>query len=216
MSGDSVYTSESISWTPSAGEETTYTVESFQSYPDIPNGAKNIQRSHEDGKYVSRYTLLTGGADATYTITGGVSQEPIGTHPMFGSDGGYGIEDDEWKKWKLWETDPRDPDLAGWKPDGDDASTGMKKYYAYRNRGIDDYLLGTVTMRVSQEGQSGPDLGGIGRIQSPPGAPSLPDGRNWLLVGVDAERVGSSTWKVTREYRASGAGGWDREIYNRT
>ncbi len=212
---DPIQTSESIAWTPAQGEETSYTVESFLSYPDVPGGAKNIQKTHEDGKFVLRYTLLTGSAEATYTISGSVSQEPIATHPMFGPDGSYSIEDDEWKNWKLWETDPHDPELSGWKPCGDDASEGMKKYYAYRNRGVDDYLLGTVTMRVAEEGQSQPNLGGLGRIQTPPGAPSLPDNRNWLLVGIDAERVGTSSWKVTREYRASGAGGWDAEIYSK-
>ena len=213
---DPIQTAESIAWTPTQGEETSYTVESFLSYPGVPGGAKNIQKTHEDGKVVLRYTLLTGSVDATYTITGSVSQEPIAVHPMFGPDGNYTIEADEWKKWKLWEADPKDPDLDGWKPDADDSSEGMKKYYAYRNRGVDDYLLGTVTMRVAQEGQNEPSLDGLGRIQTPPGAPSLPNNRNWLLVGVDAERVGTATWKVTREYRASGAGGWDPEIYSRT
>lgn len=213
---DPIQTAESIAWTPTQGEETSYTVERFLSYPGVPGGAKNIQKTHEDGKFVLRYTLLTGSVDATYTITGSVSQEPIAVHPMFGPDGNYTIEADEWKKWKLWEADPKDPDLDGWKPDADDSSEGMKKYYAYRNRGVDDYLLGTVTMRVAQEGQNEPSLDGLGRIQTPPGAPSLPNNRNWLLVGVDAERVGTATWKVTREYRASGAGGWDPEIYSRT
>jgi len=213
---DPIQTAESIAWTPTQGEETSYTVESFLSYPGVPGGAKNIQKTHEDGKFVLRYTLLTGSVEATYTITGSVSQEPIAVHPMFGPDGNYTIDADEWKKWKLWEADPKDPDLDGWKPDADDSSEGMKKYYAYRNRGVDDYLLGTVTMRVAQEGQNEPSLDGLGRIQTPPGAPSLPNNRNWLLVGVDAERVGTATWKVTREYRASGAGGWDLEIYSRT
>jgi len=212
---DPVQSAESIAWTPTQGEETSFTVESFQAYPDVPSGAKNIQKTHEDGKFVLHYTLLTGSAETTYTVTGSTSQEPIGTHPMFGPDGDYTIEADEWKKWKLWEADPKDLELGGWKPDCDDASDGMKKYYAYRNRGVDDYLLGTVTMRVTQEGQAEPSMDGIGRIQSPPGAPSLPDNRNWLLVGVDGERVGTSSWKVTREYRASGAGGWDPEIYSK-
>ena len=213
---DPVQSSESISWSPSQGEETSYTVESFQSYPAAPGGAKNIQKSHEDGKFTLRYTLLTDSAEATYTINGSTSQEPIATHSMFGPDGDYTIEEDEWKKWKQWEADPKDTELNGWKPDSDDASDGMKKYYAYRNRGVDDYLLGTVTMRVAQEGQAEPSCDGIGRIQSPPGAPGLPDDRNWLLVGIDAEKVGASSWKVTREYRASGAGGWDPEIYSKT
>ena len=101
---DPVTSSESIAWTPTSGEETSYTVESFQSYPSAPSSAKNIQKTHEDGKFVLRYTLLTGTASATYTITGSTSQEPIGTHPMFGSDGSYSIDADEWKKWKLWES----------------------------------------------------------------------------------------------------------------
>lgn len=213
MPNDPVTSSESINWTPTSGEETSYTVESFVGYPGAPENARNIQKTHEDGKFVLRYTVLTATGEATYTINGSCSQEPLATHPMFGSSGDYSIDANEWKKWKLWDSDPKDPDLNGWKPDSDDASDGMKKYYAYRNRGVDDYLLGTVTMRVTEEGQAEPNLSGLGRIATPPSAPSLPDNRNWLLVGIDGERVGNDRWKVTREYRASGAGGWDPVIY---
>jgi hypothetical protein len=117
------------------------------------------------------------------------------------------------------EADPNDADLAGWKPNGSDASEGMKKYYAYRNRGVDDYLLGSVTMRVTNTENGSPSLANLGRIVTPQYAPTLPDRRNWLLVGIDAEEQISSNgtaFKVTREYRASGAGGWEPEIYSRT
>ncbi len=211
----STQTAEQIAWTTDKGEETTATLESFVAYPTPPAGAQNIQKSKEDGKYVLRYTIATDAQDTTYTITGSVSQEPLATHAMFGKDGAHKIEEAEWKKWKLWEADPKDEGLGGWTPDGSSASAGMKKYYAYRNRGLDDYLLGTVNMRVVEEGQSEPSLTKLGRISAPPKAPALPDNRTWLLVGIDGERVGQGRWKVTREYRASGAGGWDTEIYSK-
>ena len=215
MSSTHTQTAEAIAWTPDKGEETTATLESFAGYPVPPADAKNIQKSYEDGKYVLRYTITTNSQDTTYSITGSVSQEPLATHAMFGPKGDYKIEAAEWKKWKLWEADPKDAELSDWKPDGTSASAGMKKYYEYRNRGLDDYLLGTVTMRVVKEDQSEPSFDKLGRIAAPPKAPPLPDSRTWLLVGIDGERVGQGRWKVTREYRASGAGGWDTTIYSK-
>ena len=198
----------------SEGDEQTITVESFTGVT-APAGAKDIVMTQEDGKYVCRYTIVVSGGSATYTITGSTSQEPLATHAMFKSTGSYPVTDDEWKKWKIWDADPHDVDLGGWKPDGSGVSDGMKKYYAYRNKGIEDYLLGTVSMRVTTEEQSSPSLKNLGCIASPANAPALDANRTWLLVGVDGERTayGNTLWKVTREYRASAAGGWDTDIY---
>lgn len=191
----------------------TVTAESFTGWPSPPAGARDIQRSLEDGKYTLRYTIQDGqGQQDTYTLSASVSQEPLATHPVFKD-----IADDEWKKFKAWEKDPGDETLGGWTPDGQSAGELMRKYTRYRNKGVEDYLLGTVTMRVAQEDQGSPNLNNLGRIASPPYAPSLPNGRNWLLVGIDAERTGpSGRWRVTREYRASGQGGWDQELYSKT
>ena len=198
------------------GDQQTVTVESFVSMPQPPGDAIDITATQEDGKFVLRYTILIDGAPATYQITGSTSQEPLATHAMFKDDGDYAVSEEEWKKWKVWDADPHDVDLAGWKPDDEGNSDGMKKYYAYRNRGIEDYLLGTVTMRVTTEQANSPSLSNLGRIESPPGAPALADGRTWLVIGIDAERTafGANLWKVTREYRASAAGGWDEDIYS--
>ena len=204
----------------SEGDEQTITVESFVGVT-APAGAKDIVVTQEDGKYVMRYTIVVTGSATTYQINGSTSQEPLATHPMFQSAGDYPITAEEWKKWKIWEADPHDPDLAGWKPDGGSdsgsVSEGLKKFYAYYNRGIQDYLLGTVTMRVTTEEQSSPSLKNLGRIDTPQGAPALENGKNWLCVGIDAERTayGYTLWKVTREYRASAAGGWDTDIYSK-
>ena len=213
MPDTSVITSESEKMAE-RGAEIACTVESFVAPPDAPAGAKDIQRSHEDGKFTLRYTILAEGSPVTYTINGSVSQEPIATHPMFQA-GDLAVTDAEWKKWKIWDADKKDPELNGWEPDGATASAGMKKYFAYRNKGVDDYLLGTVTMRIVQEDQNAPNLANLGRIATPSGAPSLPNGRNWLMTGIDGERIDNARWKVTREYRASGAGGWDQDIYSK-
>lgn len=199
------------------GDQVTYTVESFDSLPQPPSNAIDITQTLEDGKYVLRYAVREGDSPTTYQITGSTSQEPLGTHPMFGPDGAYPVTDDEWKNWKIWEADPHDLTLDGWTPDGDGASDGMKKFFKYRNRGIEDYLLGTVNMRVSTEETSSPPLSALAKISKPPNAPTLADNRNWLCVGIDAERIayGGERWKITREYRASAAGGWDPEIYSK-
>ena len=204
--------SEEISWRAEQGEQSKYTVESFNGYPSAPMGAKDVVSKHEDGKFTLSYTLQTGDSAAVYSIKGSTSQEPLATHAMFRS-GDWAITAEEWRKWKLWETDPKDADLADWKPEK--GSVGMQAYYDYRNRGVDDYLLGTVTMTISVEDSGMPNLRGLGRRATPEGAPSLDEGRTWLLTGIDADSVGRTTWKVTREYRASGAGGWDPNIYDK-
>jgi hypothetical protein len=53
----------------------------------------------------------------------------------------------------------------------------------------------------------------IGTIQSVSNAPSLPSGSNWMLVGCNAEALANGKWRITREYRASGRGGWNKDIY---
>ena len=75
------------------GDEQTITVESFDAMPSAPDGAKDITTSEEDGKFVLRYTIVIGG-ETTYTITGGVSQEPLATHPMFLPGGDYAVTTD--------------------------------------------------------------------------------------------------------------------------
>lgn len=191
----------------------TVTVESFSGWPSPPGDARDIQRSHEDGKYTLRYTIQDGQSQQdTYTLSASVSQEPLATHPLFKD-----IEDSEWKKFKAWEKDPGDESIGGWTPDSESASASMRKYSKFRNKGIEDYLLGTVTLRVAEDNQGTPRLSNLGRIDSPSYAPSLPNSRNWLLVGIDAERTGASgRWRVTREYRASGPGGWNEELYSKT
>jgi hypothetical protein len=209
----------------SQGLQTTYIVESFASMPSAPSGALDIQTDYTDGKYTLRYTLPGG---ALVAIQGSCSQEPLATHPMFQPGGKYPVTTEEWKNWKLWVANPHDPLLnpQGWMPDGtgpggggsdssgSGVSEGMKKFYAYYNRGVEDYLLGTVVMKVTTDEINSPSLSMLGRLSTPSGAPALPDKRNWLLTGIDAEQQVGGGYKVVREYRASAAGGWDPLIYS--
>jgi hypothetical protein len=74
--------------------------------------------------------------------------------------------------------------------------------------------LGTVVMKVTTDEVNSPSLSLLGRLSTPSGAPALPDKRNWLLTGIDAEQQVGGGYKVVREYRASAAGGWDPLIYS--
>ncbi|XHR27553.1 MAG: hypothetical protein ACFUZC_16605 [Chthoniobacteraceae bacterium] len=206
----STITNSGSNWNPSTGTENFVQLEGFDGYPSAPSGAKEISQSVEDGKYILRYKM--GNSETAYQVSASVSQEPLATHIKFDS-GTYAVSAAEWKMWKIYDGDPTDERLYGWKPDGDSASAGMKLFYAYHNKGVEDYLLGTVTLRVTTESSAAPTLSGVGFIATPSNAPGLSDARTWLLVGVDGEKTGTSMWKVTREYRASGPGGWDTFLY---
>ena len=132
-----------------------------------------------------------------------MSQEPIETHEMFKNIGG-----DDWKKWKIWKNDKNDPELVDWIPAG-----SMAKLIAFYERGVTDYLVPRAVVRVGRNEGGLPNLGRLGKITSPAGAPSLPGGSNWLLVGVSGSLGDDGKWFNIYEYLSSGASGWDREIY---
>lgn len=59
---------------------------------------------------------------------------------------------------------------------------------------------------------SAPDMGQIPRIEDPPRAPTLCGNRNWLFVGGGVSLEGDRVM-VTKNYKASDAGGWNPDAY---
>jgi len=183
-------------------------LDSGSSPPGWPANSFNREVSTADGKTTARYSVYENTPSEQYVIRGSMSQEPIATHPMF-HKGDSKIEAAEWKKYRKWQADPSS---TTWRPDGSDASAAFKKFYSFIERGTEYFLNGTCEIQITEVINGTPSIRQLGRIDAPPSAPSLPNGRDWLIVGVDAEKIGDQ-WRQTVTYRASMDFGWDNELY---
>jgi hypothetical protein len=176
-----------------------------------PSGSsiRNVRRSIADGRAVLTYDEVDASVGDVYTVSGTASQEPLATHPFFQSSGKWAITDEEWKIWDKWQkegTDISDEPLT-------DYGEGFQKFIKLSLAGFTDYLQPRVSIRVTDANTNEPDLSELGKISNPKQAPTLADGANWLMTGVDATEDADKNWEVTREYMSSGPGGWNVDIY---
>lgn len=176
-----------------------------------PSGSniRNVRRAIADGRATLTYDEIDDTVGDSYSISGTASQEPLATHPFFQANGKWAVTDDEWKKWDLWQkegTDISKETLTSY-------SEGFQKFITLSLRGFTDYLQPRVSIRVTDANTDEPDLAELGKIASPSKAPTLPDGANWLLTGVDGSEDADKNWEVTKEYMSSGPGGWNEDIY---
>jgi hypothetical protein len=81
------------------------------------------------------------------------------------------------------------------------------------NRGIESVLKPSITLSITTVESSLPSMSSIGKIATISNAPTLPTGANWLLTGMNATAIADGKWKISKEYRASGEGGWESALY---
>lgn len=82
-------------------------------------------------------------------------------------------------------------------------------------KGILSYLQANQIYRFTQVTKSMPSadrMNSVGKITSALHAPSVGEGRNWLYVGCTVNEQGGA-YTISYEWRLSGAGGWDADIY---
>jgi len=194
---------------------TTVTMEMVgaQNEDDIPtpSGSKvrNVRRSIADGRAVLTYDEVDETVGDSYSVSGTASQEPLATHPFFQQGGKWAVTEAEWQKWDKWQKEGADIAQQNITSEGE----GFQKFIKLTLAGFTDYLQPRVSIRVTDANTDEPDLSELGKIASPPKAPTLPDGANWLLTGCDASEDADKNWEVTREYMSSGPGGWNVDIY---
>jgi hypothetical protein len=176
-----------------------------------PGGAsiRNVRRSLADGRAVLQYDVVDESVGDTYTVSGTASQEPLATHPFFQESGKWAVTEDEWKTWDKWQKEGTDISAESLTSFGE----GFQKFIKLFLAGFTDYLQPRVSIRVTDANTDDPDLSELGKIAEPARAPTLADGANWLLTGVDASEDADKNWEVTREYMSSGPGGWNADIY---
>lgn len=171
---------------------------------------RNVKRSLSEGRAVLTFDRIDATVGDNYTISGTASQEPLATHPYFQPGGKWEVSAAEWKVWDKWNKDGTDisgETLTGY-------STGFQKFISLYLAGFTDYLSPAVTIRVVDSASpAAPDVSGLGTIQEPEFAPTVPTGVNWLLVSVDGNQNADGDWDVTKEYRSSGPNGWNADIY---
>lgn len=97
------------------------------------------------------------------------------------------------------------------------------------SKNVTSYLLQGVVAKFNRTwvGTSLPTflLNNVGFIQTPPpatGFPTASENRNWLYSGCDVnvqtfdKDTGKATYEISLEYRLSGLGGWEPELYDKT
>lgn len=92
-----------------------------------------------------------------------------------------------------------------------DALSGAAKVAAnYLYKGQQQYLEVHTEATARWRGTSNRFTAGT--IATPPNAPAVQSGREWLCVGTGSEKQGDEVWQ-TAKFRLSAAGGWDRNLY---
>lgn len=82
---------------------------------------------------------------------------------------------------------------------------GTTHYYRY---GVEYYQRYTSTSMPS-------DLNDIGKVyDSPPDAPNVTGGRNWLLVGYNVTETGVDVYEIEKTWLLSERDGWDENLYS--
>lgn len=210
--------SESVTYDAKTGQGvTTLTFESLQSYPSIPSQAIDATKSYEGGVYRVTYKLQGDSTDSssspigstgnyTYEIRSSLSTEPLKTHPYFRSGGKWDLSSFSAELAEM----ERDPGKIA---EYADRSDSLGEYAGRVNDGMTSYLAPGITMHVSSDENSLPDLSQLGKIATVSNAPSVPSGATWMLTGCQSSALQNGKWRNSYEYRLSGVGGWDTGIY---
>jgi hypothetical protein len=212
--------SQSATWDPKLGNFiTTTTLENLTAFPTIPAGAVDVTKSKQDGVYRVTYKDIgdsTGGGGGggggassyNYEAHSSVSTEPLITFGSFGAGGSWALDDDDKKKIKSAESNPTE-----WRVLAVSPKTGLSKYANFILSGIESFYAPSITVTITADESSVPDLSNLGKIASISNVPTLPSGGNWLFAGCNFSALQNSKWRVSREYRASGKGGWNPDLY---
>jgi hypothetical protein len=214
--------SQSATWDSKLGGfVTTTTIESLAGFPSIPSGAVDATKTIQDGVYRVTYkdfgdTTSGGGGGGSsggstvsynYEAHSSVSTEPLITFGNFGAGGVWHLDDTAKDKIKKAEADP-----TLWKQYAA-GTDGLAVYASFILSGIETFFAPTITLTITADEESLPDLGYLGKIATVSNAPILPNGGTWLFAGCNFSALQNGKWRVSREYRASGKGGWNEDLY---
>lgn len=204
---------------------------SVAAHPDFPALVRKTITVQRDSPMLARITMtfegvVPGNSEepgivTRYSLKGNVSAEPIERHPDFAGEDGFGgvatrgtkapnakgAVYDEAGKFLGFAVEKTPEEFY---PDANRVKSGIRSYhmpgFIYEEDATYDKLA-VQTIEVN--------MNNIGKIDSPPDSPVLPEvpsPRDWLLMGATVDEVGDGiTFK--RQWKLSGPRGWDRDIY---
>ncbi len=179
----------------------------FDSHPrwDFLEMDKRTITRNDDGSWEivgSFFGIQGSDPDPIYALDTSTSQEPLPTNSKFidfaGTDAAplNGAVFDE------------DGLFVGFRPVGSPVSNkkwlGVEAYNSYSAVWRETY--------VTKTKPGADDVVNLESIDSPPGSPPTPSGRNWLYATIGFEQK-AKTYTVRREWLLSGKNGWNSEIY---
>jgi hypothetical protein len=192
-------------------------------HPDYPPlRLKKIRGERQEG-YIVKVSLWyeSWSIEASYpgrpagsiTRNGGevsVSEEPILTNKLF--DGFAGEE--EISAINEYLASGRTPADYNKLSDAISETAGGMKALELLSKGVEAYLNpGAIhTQKLTGVKLEAFNLGQVGKIDSPSGAPGIGD-RTWLYIGATYDENDDGTYSGTRRWQASEEGGWDEELY---
>jgi hypothetical protein len=201
------------------------TTDAAAALPTTPAGTRLVSSEYvirPDGGRDYIFTYESSGSapgDAQIQINGQAAQEPIETHPKFNGQQGAGtVSDADLAEIRRAMQDGSAPSFSGTGTNLEAAQA----LYKLMLKGVTHYFTpsGITYSETFDEGTK-PNLNELCTVdRPPPDAPTVRQGSNWLLIGLRAQKIyepesGSSFFRVTREWLASGPRGWnaDFDIY---
>ena len=201
------------------------TDDSAATAPGAPSGMRLVSNEYTirpDGGRDYVFTYESAGSapgDAQIQINGQAAQEPIETHPAFnGQQDGGTVSDADLAAIKASLSSGQAPQFTG----TGSALTAAQNLYNLMLKGVTHYFTPSgITYSETFDETTKPNLSELCTVdRPPPDAPTIRGGSNWLMIGIRAQKLyqpetGSSFWRVTREWLASGPRGWnaDFDIY---
>ena len=159
----------------------------------------------------------SGDSRFTYECSAVASEEPIETHPAFltsasgfatsivTASGGYLVSGST---------------SGGAIFDANGIFLGFNKDALNNLAGVRSYLSPQVLFKVKYTVGQRPSAAtqkSVGKIDTPFGAPSVGSGKNWLTTDVNWNNLGNGNdgaYEVSQNFRLSGEGGWNTNIYS--
>lgn len=141
---------------------------------------------------------LNTASDRTVEVSVTMREEPIESHPDF----------------EEWAGTPQNPKSGIFDADGKFTGWSSKTEVGKDMAGVKSYLVPSYSGTISYISKGKPSLGGIGKIGSSGGLPSVGGKYQWMRTGVSFSSMSDGKYKVTETYLLSGPNGWNKWIYS--
>jgi hypothetical protein len=141
-----------------------------------------------------------------YAVDVSTTQEPIESHPFFGT-----MTAKDRENWAIWKQNPNNPELNGWTP-ATSTDSNFVLLYDFWQKGITNYFAPRIVIKQTTLETEAPNVSLVGKL-SATGYPGDTGSVDFILAGVSAQQEGTH-FRMTREYLGSAFGTvWNADIY---